>query len=70
MVPLGGDDIFGANVTSLGDLICHEREIDRRLHRFIEFAHTAAALAVDVASPLGVVEQSRVHTSVECDPNR
>ena len=66
MVPLGGDDIFGANVTSLGDLICHEREIDR----FIEFAHTAAALAVDVALPLGVVEQSRVHTSVECDPNR
>ena len=44
------DDIFGAaNVAGLGDLVCREREIDLRLRRFIEFVHTAVALAVDIA---------------------
>ena len=42
------DDILGAaNVAGLGDLVCREREIDLRLRRFIEFAHTA--VAVDIA---------------------
>ena len=43
------DDILGAaNVAGLGDLVCREREIDLRLRRFIEFAHTTVVLTISV----------------------